>query len=42
MQQSSNSATYAYNRWATKAQTNKRYAINLDEAFSEQWQDIYG
>ena len=42
MQQASNSATYAYNRWATKAQTNKRYAINLDEAFSEQWQDIYG
>jgi glycine betaine/choline ABC-type transport system substrate-binding protein len=33
---------YATNRWATKAQMNNRYAINLDEAFAEQWQETYG
>ena len=42
MQKSSNRTMYASNRWATKAQTNKRHAINLDEAFSEQWQENYG
>lgn len=42
MQKSSNKTMYASNRWATKAQTNKRHAINLDEAFSEQWQENYG
>ena len=33
---------YATNRWATRAQMEKRYAVNLDDAFAEQWQDIYG
>jgi len=42
MQQHSRISTYAYNRWSTKAQDNRKYSINLDEAFAEQWQDTYG
>ena len=42
MQSNSNTSMYLNNRWATKAQMNNRYAINLDDAFAEQWQDIYG
>ena len=33
---------YAKNRWATRAQAEKRYSVNLDEAFAEQWQETYG
>jgi hypothetical protein len=30
------------NRWATRAQTERRFSINLDEAIAEQWQQTYG
>ena len=42
MQTSSNATRYASNRWATRMQKEQRYSVNLDEAFHEQWQDIYG
>jgi hypothetical protein len=42
MQQSSYATKFANNRWATRAQKDKRYGINLDEAFAEQWQETYG
>jgi hypothetical protein len=42
MQSSSNTSKYLNNRWATKAQTNNRYAINLDDAFADQWHEQYG
>jgi len=42
MQQHSRISLYASNRWSTKAQENRKYSINLDEAFAEQWQDTYG
>ena len=42
MQSSSRTAQYVNNRWATRSQIERRGAINLDEAFHDQWQDIYG
>lgn len=42
MQQNSNITMYASNRWATRQQMEQRYSINLDDAFAEQWQDMYG
>jgi hypothetical protein len=42
MQSNSHTSMYANNRWATKAQINNRYSINLDDAFADQWHDIYG
>jgi len=42
MQQNSNMARYANNRWATRAQSARKVSINLDEAFAEQWQETYG
>jgi hypothetical protein len=42
MQQSSNISRYANNRWATRAQKEKRFSVNLDEALAEQWQETYG
>lgn len=33
---------YLNNRWATRAQMENRYSINLDDAFAEQWQENYG
>ena len=33
---------YMTNRWATRAQMERRGSINLDDAFAEQWQDMYG
>ena len=42
MQQTSYMTKFANNRWATRAQTDRRYSINLDEAFAEQWADNYG
>ena len=42
MQQNSNMARYANNRWATRAQSTRKISINLDEAFAEQWQETYG
>ena len=42
MQQTSFINHYTNNRWSTRAQREKRVIINLDEAFAEQWADIYG
>jgi len=42
MQQNSRISRYASNRWSTKAQDSRKYSINLDEAFAEQWQNTYG
>jgi hypothetical protein len=42
MQNSSRTSQYASNRWATRAQMDQRFAVNLDEMFAEQWQDNYG
>jgi hypothetical protein len=42
MQQNSQSARWMQNRWATRAQTERRFSINLDEAIAEQWQQTYG
>ena len=42
MQQNSQSARWMQNRWATRAQTERRMSINLDEAIAEQWQQTYG
>jgi hypothetical protein len=33
---------YLNNRWATRAQMEQRHSINLDDAFNEQWSEIYG
>jgi hypothetical protein len=33
---------YLNNRWATRAQMEQRYSLNLDDAFAEQWQETYG
>ena len=41
MQRSSKVGQYQTNRWATRAQMEKRGGINLDEAFAEQWQEQY-
>ena len=42
MQQNMQVQRYANNRWATRAQRDKRMTVNLDEAFAAQWQDMYG
>jgi hypothetical protein len=42
MQQASKTSSYLNNRWATRAQMNTRVAVNLDDAFAEQWQELYG
>jgi len=42
MQRNSQSARWMQNRWATRAQTEKRFSINLDEVAAEQWQQTYG
>jgi hypothetical protein len=42
MQQNSQSAKWMSNRWATRAQKERRFAINLDEAIAEQWSETYG
>jgi hypothetical protein len=42
MQQNSIVQRYAHNRWATRAQSQKRYSVNLDEIVAEQWQQTYG
>ena len=42
MQSASRTSQYASNRWATRAQKDQRFAVNLDEMFAEQWQDNYG
>ena len=42
MQTNSNTSMYLNNRWATKAQMNNRYSINLDDAFADQWHETYG
>jgi hypothetical protein len=42
MQAASFTNRYKENRWATKAQLSKRQSVNLDAAYQEQWQEIYG
>jgi hypothetical protein len=42
MQASSRGAKWQTNRWATKAQTQRRHSFNLDEAFANQWSETYG
>jgi hypothetical protein len=42
MQAASFTNRYKENRWATRAQRSKRQSVNLDAAFQEQWQDMYG
>lgn len=42
MQQSGLGVKYASNRWATRAQRSNRGSINLDDAYSEQWNQNYG
>jgi hypothetical protein len=42
MQAASFTNRYKENRWATKAQQSKKVSVNLDDAFAEQWQEIYG
>ena len=42
MQQTSNLTKFTNNRWATRAQREQRYVVNLDEAFQEQWAETYG
>jgi len=41
MQTSSKIGQYQINRWATRAQIAQRASLNLDEAFAEQWAEIY-
>jgi hypothetical protein len=42
MQQSGLAVKYQTNRWATRSQKSSRGSINLDDAFSEQWNQNYG
>jgi hypothetical protein len=42
MQQASKTSQYLNNRWATRQQMNNRFAVNLDDAFADQWQEQYG
>jgi hypothetical protein len=42
MQQNSNIQKWAHTRWATRAQKERRFTVNLDDAFAEQWQETYG
>ena len=42
MQQNSAMTRYMRNRWTTRAQIEKRVSVNLDEAFADQWEQIYG
>ena len=42
MQAASFTNRYKENRWATKAQLKKRQSVNLDAAYQEQWQEMYG
>ena len=42
MQQASKTSSYLNNRWATRQQMNSRVAVNLDDAFADQWQELYG
>lgn len=42
MQQNSNLQKWAHNRWATRAQKERRYTVSIDDAVAEQWQEMYG
>jgi hypothetical protein len=42
MQQGSQQTRWMSNRWATRAQKERRMAINLDEAIADQWSEMYG
>lgn len=41
IQKNTNVTPYLTNRWATRAQMERRNSINLDDAFAEQWSDLY-
>jgi hypothetical protein len=41
MQRSSQATQYSSNRWATRAQKERRFEINLDDAFADQWSEQY-
>jgi hypothetical protein len=42
MQQSGLGVKYQQNRWATRSQRSSRGTINLDDAYSAQWNENYG
>jgi hypothetical protein len=42
MQQGSQVSRWMNNRWSTRQQKAQRGSINLDEAFAEQWSQVYG
>ena len=42
MQQTGLGSKYQTNRWATRSQRSGRTSINLDDAYSEQWNENYG
>ena len=42
MQNTTRVGQYQNNRWATRAQMAQRASLNLDEAFAEQWNEVYG
>lgn len=42
IQRNTNVSPYLTNRWATRAQMERRVAINLDDALMEQWSDNFG
>ena len=42
MQQKTNASKWMQNRWTTQAQASRRQAVNLDEAFADQWSETYG
>jgi hypothetical protein len=37
-----NASKWMQNRWTTQAQASRRQAVNLDEAFADQWSQTYG
>jgi hypothetical protein len=42
MQQNSQTTKWMNNRWSTRFQKQQRGSINLDEAFADQWSEVYG
>ena len=42
MQQGSQTTKWMSNRWTTRVQKQQRGSINLDEAFADQWSEVYG
>ena len=42
MQQNSQTTKWMNNRWSTRFQKAQRGSVNLDEAFADQWSEVYG